>query len=152
LKFWGTPLNAYGKSSILQNVGRYRFGVDTLVADCNMQRVGRVRDTGELLYNMALALYDAQTHTDWPEPELSDFEAHPCAAFNHFVRELARRREGRRFILAIDEFELIERLIEEGRVEEALLDYLRGLIQTSNPGDKETLLQLVQGVPRRDFC
>ena len=48
-----------GKSSILQNLGRYRFGADTLVADCNMQRVGRVAHTGELLYDIAVALWRA---------------------------------------------------------------------------------------------
>jgi hypothetical protein len=46
------------------------------------------------------------------------------------VRELDAHRNGRRLILTIDEFELIEQLINEGKVERALMDYLRGIIQT----------------------
>jgi hypothetical protein len=47
-----------GKSSILHNLGA-RFGRDTVVVDFNMQRVGLVASTGELLYNLALAVYDS---------------------------------------------------------------------------------------------
>jgi hypothetical protein len=49
-----------GKSSILHNLGAH-FGANTVVVDFNMQRVGLVGSTGELLHNMATALSDAQT-------------------------------------------------------------------------------------------
>jgi hypothetical protein len=38
----------------------------------------------------------------------------------------------RRFIVAIDEFELIEFAIDEGRIEAELIEFLRGLIQTTD--------------------
>ena len=47
-----------GKSSILHNLGA-RFGKATVIVDFNMQRVGMVEQTGELLYNLSLAMYDA---------------------------------------------------------------------------------------------
>ena len=47
-----------GKSSILDNLGA-RFGAQTIIVDFNMQREGMVANTGELLYNLALAMYDA---------------------------------------------------------------------------------------------
>jgi hypothetical protein len=39
-------------------------------------------------------------------------------------------REGQRFIVTVDEFELIERMVREGRLEARLLDFLRATIQT----------------------
>jgi len=125
-----------GKSSILQNLGQYRFGTNTVVAYCNMQRVGRVEHTGELLYDLAVALWRAcekpglLDKPGFPEPALADYQQNWYARFNRFVRELDAHRNDCRFILAIDEFELIEELINEGKVEHALIGYLRGIIQT----------------------
>jgi len=113
-----------GKSSILHNLGA-RFGPHVVVVDFNMQRVGLVESTGELLYNLALALYDAQEETRFfgknlvslDEPDEERFTAHnPYTAFDRFLKRLARSETGqsgvkeRRFIVTVDE--------------------LRGLIQT----------------------
>ncbi len=46
-----------GKSSILRNLGA-SLGSQVTVVDFNMQRVGLVDNTGELLYDLTLALYD----------------------------------------------------------------------------------------------
>jgi predicted transcriptional regulator len=154
-----------GKSSILDNLGA-RFGVQTIIVDFNMQREGMVTNTGELLYNLALALYDALrpdinvraesssrlkpakqdasaslsfqpgalAQGDWaefPEPDETQFTAHnPYTAFNRFLKQLDRVRGENRFIVTVDEFELIEKLIREGKLAQGLLDYWRSLIQT----------------------
>jgi hypothetical protein len=125
-----------GKSSILHNLGA-RFGTGTVIVDFNMQRVGLVKSTNELLYNLALALYDAETRflsanqVSFDEPDEERFTAHnPYTAFDRFLKLLDRVRAGRRFIVTLDEFELIEQLIGEGRLEPRLLDFWRGLIQT----------------------
>ena len=133
-----------GKSSILHNLGA-RFGPHVVVVDFNMQRVGLVESTGELLYNLALALYDAQEETRFfgknlvslDEPDEEHFTAHnPYTSFDRFLKRLARSETGqsgageRRFIVTVDEFELIEALIAGGQLEPRLLDFWRGLIQT----------------------
>ncbi|MGD9099493.1 MAG: ATP-binding protein, partial [Anaerolineae bacterium] len=127
-----------GKSSILHNLGA-RFGAHTVVVDFNMQRVGLVGSTGELLYNLALALYDAQTSEvcktsevlDLGEPHEQHFTAHnPYTAFDRFLKRLESARGERRFIVTVDEFELIEEMIEGGVLEARLLDFWRGVIQT----------------------
>jgi len=128
-----------GKSSILHNLGA-RFGPRTVIVDFNMQRVGLVASTGELLYNLALALYDAQTlgASETPrvleEPDETHFtppKHSPYTAFDRFLKKrLDRVRAGRRFIVTIDEFELIEKWIAEGRLEPDLLGFWRSLIQT----------------------
>jgi hypothetical protein len=125
-----------GKSSILHNLGA-RFGPQTVIVDFNMQRVGLVAGTGELLYNLALALYDVQTLgvSETPrvfaEPDETHFIAHnPYTAFDRFLKRLDRMRAQRRFIVTVDEFELIEQMITDGQLEPRLLDFWRGLIQT----------------------
>jgi hypothetical protein len=131
-----------GKSSILHNLG-VRFGARTSVVDFNMQRAGLVSSSGELLYSLALALHDAQTsevsasgpeatsEVSLAEPDEERFTAHnPYTAFDRFLKQRDRVRGDRRFIVTVDEFELIEALIAEGQLEPRLLDFWRGLIQT----------------------
>jgi hypothetical protein len=121
-----------GKSSILHNLGA-RFGSGTVIVDFNMQRVGLVASTGELLYNLALALYDSlpDQQAGLGEPDAARFTDHnPYTAFDRFLRRLDRARGDCRFIVTVDEFELIEEAIEEGQLEPHLLAFWRGLIQT----------------------
>jgi hypothetical protein len=124
-----------GKSSILHNLGA-RFGTHAIIADFNMQRVGLVESTGELLYNLALSLYDslppaAREELEGGEPNEERFTHHnPYTAFDRFLKRLDRVREAHRFFVTVDEFELIEALIAEGKLEPHLLDFWRGVIQT----------------------
>ena len=125
-----------GKSSILHNLGA-RFGAQARVVDFNMQRVGLVSSTGELLHNLALALYDslspaARAALEGGEPEAVHFkDGSPYTAFDRFLKRLDRIREaGQRFIVTVDEFELIEAAIDERHLNPRLLDFWRGLIQT----------------------
>jgi hypothetical protein len=116
-----------GKSSILRNLRRH-FSADTILAYFDMQRVGQVQDTGELLFNFALTVHDTLASSALPEPALSDFQRMWATGFNLYLREVEKCLNKRRVILAIDEFELIEAAIREGYIEKRLLIYLRGLI------------------------
>lgn len=124
-----------GKSSILHNLGT-RFGTQAIIADFNMQRVGLVGSTGELLYSLALALYDslppaAREGLEGGEPDEERFIDHnPYTAFDRFLKRVDRARDARRFFVTVDEFELIEALIAAGKLEPHLLDFCRGVIQT----------------------
>jgi hypothetical protein len=65
------------------------------------------------------------------EPQEERFTAHnPYTAFDRFLKQVDRVRGERRFIITVDEFELIEQKIEEGKLEAQLLDFWRGVIQT----------------------
>jgi len=122
-----------GKSSILRNLGA-RFGADTVVVDFNMQRVGLVANTSELLCNLAVALYDSfhpRQKGILSEPDEKRFAAdNPYTIFDRFLKQLDRARTGERFIIAVDEFELIEEMFALKVLEPRLLDFFRGLIQT----------------------
>jgi len=121
-----------GKSSILHNLGA-RFGTDTVIVNFNMQLIGSVANTGELLYSLALALYDEigkTSNNSISEPDEEAFTAHnPYTNFRHFLKQLDQVREKRQFIITVDEFELIEEMINRGELEAQLLDFWRGLIQ-----------------------
>ncbi|MCP4698764.1 MAG: ATP-binding protein, partial [Gammaproteobacteria bacterium] len=127
-----------GKTSILQNLGA-RFGRKTHLVDFNMQRVGFVENTGELLYNLALACFDSFSPPDAGfsnektenEPRESDFmERNPYTAFDRYLKDLDKQRQGLRLLVLVDEFELIEKGIVDGRLEKHLLEFWRGMIQT----------------------
>ena len=121
-----------GKTSILRNLGA-RFGRDTVVVPFTMQRIGRVRDTGELLLAMAEWIGDALANAGLPapgEPDEAAFAHSPYRAFNAYLAAIRGAVGRRRVILTIDEFEAIEEAIGDGRVEADLLAYLRGVIQS----------------------
>jgi hypothetical protein len=121
-----------GKSSILLNL-QGKLNKDTILIDFNMQRVGLVDNTAELLHNLALRLYDAlepSVRAAWAEPEFAAFSnGNVNSVFDRFLTQLDRYRNGKRFAIAIDEFELIETQINEGILEPRLLSYFLGIIQ-----------------------
>ncbi len=122
-----------GKTSILHNLGA-RFGSQTVVVDFNMQRIGTLRDDADLLYQLALALYDAceeRGFTGIAEPQESDFPSDsPARGFNRFLTRLDQVRAGYRFIITVDEFEKLEEQMDKGRLTPDLLDHWRGVYMT----------------------
>jgi hypothetical protein len=122
-----------GKSSILLNL-QGKLNKDTILIDFNMQRVGLVDNTAELLHNLAVRLYDAlegSVRATWAEPEFAAFSSgNVYSAFDRFLTQLDRYRNGKRFAISIDEFELIETQIEQGILEPRLLSYFLGILQT----------------------
>ncbi|MBX0330695.1 ATP-binding protein, partial [Oscillochloris sp. ZM17-4] len=122
-----------GKTSILHNLGR-RFGAQTVIVDFNMQRVGRVNSDADLLYQLALHIYDecaARGIAGLDEPAEQDFPAErPYLGFTRFLKRLDSLRDGRRLIVTVDEFEKIESQIEAGQLTPALLDFWRGSFMT----------------------
>lgn len=121
-----------GKSSILQNLGERRFGVNTIVAQFTMQRAGRLQNTGELLGIFASCMHEALSAKgiNVPEPDFAIFERSPYPSFNSFLAAVKRHVTGQRVILTIDEFELIEDAIQKKSVDAELLSYLRGVIHS----------------------
>ena len=121
-----------GKTSILKNLGTARFGKHTHIIDFNMQRVGFVKNTGELLYNLALAIYDEMpTNSTLTEPEYGPFTTQtPYNVFERFLKKLGKQRQNMRLLVTVDEFELLELGINEGRFDAHLLEFWRATIQT----------------------
>lgn len=54
----------------------------------------------------------------------------PRLLFDRYLRQLDQVRNQRRFLVMVDEFEIIERQIQERKLEPTLLEFFRSLIQT----------------------
>ncbi len=127
-----------GKSSVLQNLRQLKLPHLTVLVDFNLQRIGRVRSTAELLHGLSLKLFDAAQQAKLGqrtlvEPAESDFlgeHKNPYLALDRFLDRLGKVREGHRFLVTVDEFELIEEQIDEGRLDPHLLASFRATFQT----------------------
>jgi hypothetical protein len=131
----GLSINLYGqrrmgKTSILHNLPS-RFGNDEVI-DFNMLSVSYVESTGELLYNLALAIYDTLPPSKVAEPSKNKYLVEdPFTAFDHdFLKNIHRRTDKQRIIVTFDEYEIIEELIEGGKIDPKFPGYLGTLIQT----------------------
>ncbi|MBF2087267.1 helix-turn-helix domain-containing protein [Thermoleptolyngbya sp. C42_A2020_037] len=122
-----------GKSSILHNL-KAILGDRAVIVDFNLQVMGIVNSTHELLYALAIEMYDSlpQPLPDTvQEPQLAQFTQHnPYQSFLRFLKRLDAVRASRRFIITVDEFELLEHLIETHVIEQRLVAFWRGLIQS----------------------
>jgi hypothetical protein len=122
-----------GKSSILHNL-KTHLGGQTIVIDFNMQVVGSVNSTSELLYALAIEIYDSlplAQQLELEEPQHTHFIAHnPYHTLLRFLKQLDRIRNRHRLIIAVDEFELLEELIKDNIIEHRLIGFWRGVIQT----------------------
>lgn len=121
-----------GKSSILLNL-RTNIDEKTTVIHFNMQIVGWVKNSGELFYKLATRLYKCLREENLNlinRPTKNHFVADdPYENFHLFLEEFDKYRDNQRFIIAIDEFEIIERQIENQILEPEILEYCRGLLQ-----------------------
>ncbi|NJO84238.1 MAG: ATP-binding protein [Blastochloris sp.] len=122
-----------GKTSILHNLSTH-FGATTRIVDFNLQRFGLIESSGDLLYNLAVEIYEVippQQRALLAAPDEDRFlSRNPFATFDAFLRALGAIRGDLRFVIAIDEFEKIEEFIDAVRLDPHILDTLRGWIQT----------------------
>ncbi len=122
-----------GKTSILRNLQTHLDGLSTVV-NFNLQLFGNVQSTNELLYALAVEIYDTlsvEIRQTLLEPDANRFlTCNPYQLLIQFLKQLNSVRKNRRFIIAVDEFELLEALIDRGTIDPALIHFWRGLIQT----------------------
>jgi hypothetical protein len=121
-----------GKSSILRNLNRIA-DANAIVVCLDMQDTAWVGHTGELLLDFAEAIHSkaAKAGLDaGPAPAKADYADLGAArrSLNTFLGRLDSQMAGRRLILAIDEYEIIEKGIVEGRIDSDLPGYLRAKV------------------------
>ena len=124
-----------GKSSILKNLPARLDPTYNRVVQFNLQQIGRVRHTGELLHALALAMSDSLPAKGLQSPAVPNqetFEANPNRAFSGWLKAIAPLMAQRRFIVAVDEYELLEAAMAEGRIDASLTTYLRYVMQDND--------------------
>lgn len=121
-----------GKTSILLNLDHH-LGDEVLVVYLDMQDLAQEVDgPGDLLFDTALALHRRLQETNLrmlPEPIHEDYASAGAAkrAFAGFLADLEPRLGDRRIVLAFDEFEYLEKGLDEERLDLKLLERLRTL-------------------------
>ncbi|MFN9660422.1 MAG: hypothetical protein ACK6BC_08625 [Cyanobacteriota bacterium] len=132
-----------GKSSILQNLPQRLDPASNWIVDFNLQTINRAH-TGSLLFDLAqkmrqhllrqlgdpLPAAGSVASADLRLPEEAAFRANYQRAFNHWLDCLTPWMAGHRFIIAVDEYELLEAAMASGQLDAELPAYLRGVIQT----------------------
>ncbi len=116
-----------GKTSILRNLPG-RLTPTTHIINFNIQTLGTL-NTQQLILALAQTLYDdLPTHIHIPEPTAVDFPT-PEPDFRRWLKKLEPQlQKDDRFIIAIDEFELIEQGIQDGRLSQSLIGHWRGIL------------------------
>ncbi|HEY9803094.1 MAG TPA: ATP-binding protein [Leptolyngbyaceae cyanobacterium] len=117
-----------GKSSILLNASKC-LGSRIQLAYVNLLRLGdSPQGVGEVL--MAISDEISQTVKLAP-PNDADLLNLPYRTFERYLKQVESQLETG-LIIALDEFEKIEELIEAGKIPQDFMGYLRGLVQMSS--------------------
>ncbi|UCH97628.1 MAG: ATP-binding protein, partial [Candidatus Aminicenantes bacterium] len=122
-----------GKTSILRSLAN-RIDSNTLYVYLDMQNVGWVDHTGQLLLDFAEAIHrtavDAGLQSHPPKEDSYTNLGTGRRALNALLDKLnPQMTEPKQLVLAVDEFELIETGIQEKRINPGLLPYLRSINQ-----------------------
>ena len=126
-----------GKTSILRNAAN-SLGSGVKVAYVNMLNAGNISEgVGEVL----MAICDAVSEVvNIPPPDDDKLLQIPYRTFERYLKQIVETRSRsvpagnniaslQGLIIAIDEFEKIEELIEAGEIPQDFMGYLRGLVQ-----------------------
>ncbi len=117
-----------GKTSILINIAN-STGAEIKVIYVNLQRLGAVsQGVAEVL--MAIS-DEIATAFKIESPDDDAFLKLPQRTFERYLKQVIAYMPYRGLIIALDEFETIEELIQQGQIDPGFMGFLRGLVQMS---------------------
>lgn len=121
-----------GKTSLLLHLVNTPVLGDHIPILVDMQREAYKIDAVKFLHNMAYYIARALISRHYPIdlPKQPDFAVDPTFAFGIFLDDVEACLQGQRVIILIDEFEVLEEQIQQGRLDAELLDYLRSMMQS----------------------
>ncbi len=118
-----------GKTSILRNATT-KVNTEVRVAYVNLLSIGSAVNG---ITDILMAICDAITEaTDIPAPNNDDLLKFPETTFRRHLQHIDKTFTGKGLIIALDEFEKIEELIEAGKLGKDFLQFLRGMVQMSS--------------------
>lgn len=117
-----------GKTSILLNAANC-LGSGVKLAYINLQRVG---DCPQGVAEVLMAMSNCISETvNLPPPTDADILNFPYRTFERYLKQIEANLSETGLIIALDEFEKIEELIEKDKIPKVFLNYLRALVQMS---------------------
>jgi hypothetical protein len=118
-----------GKTSILRNVSM-RLGSQVYVAYVNLLTISSsLNGITDILMAICDALEEA---TEIPVPNSKDLIQFPETTFRRYLQHIEKNFTGTGLIIALDEFENIEAMIDAGKLSKDFLGFLRGMVQMSS--------------------
>ncbi|MGB3405175.1 MAG: ATP-binding protein [Microcoleaceae cyanobacterium] len=115
-----------GKTSILRNLGHH-LGADVTVVYINLQRLGSVSEgMGEVLMAITDGISDA---VQIPPPADETLLKLPQRTFERYLKKVVEKMPQKGLIIALDEFEMIEELIEAKQIPTNFIGVLRSWVQ-----------------------
>ncbi|MDJ1169215.1 ATP-binding protein [Roseofilum sp. BLCC_M154] len=114
-----------GKTSILRNVST-ALGSRVKLAYVNLQGLGN--DLAEILIEIS---YEISEVLEISSPNDDDFFKLPYPTFRRYLVKIEKQLDQNKLIIALDEFETIEHLINEGKIDPGFMQFLRTSIQQS---------------------
>ena len=118
-----------GKTSILRNAST-KVNSQVKVAYVNLLSVGSAPNG---ITDILMAICDAlEESTEIPTPNNSDLFQFPETTFRRYLQHIEKNFTGTGLIIALDEFEKIEELIDAGKLSKEFLGFLRGMVQMSS--------------------
>ncbi|MGK7954142.1 MAG: ATP-binding protein [Crocosphaera sp.] len=117
-----------GKTSILRNVAK-SSGADTQVVYVNLQPLGAIsQGMGEVFLAISDEISDA---INLPPPDTDELLKLPQRTFKLYLQQTIKKLDNKRLIIALDEFETIEDLINAEQLPPNFMAVLRGFVQMS---------------------
>ncbi|WP_339390246.1 ATP-binding protein [Crocosphaera watsonii] len=117
-----------GKTSILRNINSC-LDADIKLAYLNLQILGEVRQGSS---EIVMAMSDEISEVlDISAPNDTDFLQSPERTFRRFLKKIEKEMTCQGLIIALDEFETLEYLIEEEKISKEFMKSLRSWVQMS---------------------
>ncbi len=117
-----------GKTSILRNVAK-SSGADTQVVYVNLQPLGAISEgMGEVFLAISDEISDA---INLSPPDTDELLKLPQRTFKLYLQQAIQKLDNKRLIIALDEFETIEDLINAQQLPPNFMAVLRGFVQMS---------------------
>ncbi|WP_162615684.1 ATP-binding protein [Pseudanabaena sp. ABRG5-3] len=118
-----------GKTSILRNATT-KVNTEVRVAYVNLLSVSSASNG---ITDILMAICDAlEEITEIPVPSNNDLFQFPETTFRRYLEQITKTFTGKGLIIALDEFEKIEELIDAGKLSKGFLGFLRGMVHMSS--------------------
>ncbi len=120
-----------GKTSAIKQMP-VRLGPDVIPVEVDLQSAATAEDARGLLFVLADQIKrNALTHRRVQLPALTrdDLRADPYIVFGDWLNRVEEAVGARWILLNLDEYEKLAQMIDDGRIDARVFDFLRGIIQ-----------------------